>query len=33
MPTHRTMMIKEGKDNKEDMWLNLDLLTERSEAA
>nr|GEV82059.1 protein NYNRIN-like [Tanacetum cinerariifolium] len=32
MPTHRTMMIKEGNDNKEEMRLNLDLLTERKEA-
>ncbi|GKE30883.1 reverse transcriptase domain-containing protein [Tanacetum coccineum] len=33
MPTHQTMMIKEGDDNKEEMRLNLDLLTERKEAA
>ncbi|GJU96459.1 reverse transcriptase domain-containing protein [Tanacetum coccineum] len=33
MPTHRTMMIKEGKGNEEEMRLNLDLLTERREAA
>ncbi|GJV72731.1 reverse transcriptase domain-containing protein [Tanacetum coccineum] len=33
MPTHRTMMIKEGNDNEEEMRLNLDLLTERTEAA
>ncbi|GJT29574.1 reverse transcriptase domain-containing protein [Tanacetum coccineum] len=33
MPTHRTMMIKEGDDNEEEMRLNLDLLTERREAA
>ncbi|GKD98793.1 reverse transcriptase domain-containing protein [Tanacetum coccineum] len=33
MPTHRTMMIKEGDDNKEEMRLNLDLLTERREAS
>ncbi|GKF33740.1 reverse transcriptase domain-containing protein [Tanacetum coccineum] len=31
MPTHRTMMIKEGKGNGEDMRLNLDLLQERRE--
>nr|GEV94610.1 protein NYNRIN-like [Tanacetum cinerariifolium] len=33
MPTHRTMMIKEGNVNEEEMRLNLDLLTERREAA
>ncbi|GKG61278.1 hypothetical protein Tco_0619003, partial [Tanacetum coccineum] len=33
MPTYRTMMIKEGKGNEEEMMLNLDLLTERREAA
>ncbi|GKA25119.1 reverse transcriptase domain-containing protein, partial [Tanacetum coccineum] len=33
MPTHRTMMIKEGKGNKEELRLNLDLLTERREEA
>nr|GEU83495.1 protein NYNRIN-like [Tanacetum cinerariifolium] len=33
MPTHRTMMIKEGSGNKEEMRLNLDLLTERRKAA
>ncbi|GKG59710.1 hypothetical protein Tco_0607338, partial [Tanacetum coccineum] len=33
MPTHRTMMIKEGNSNEEEMRLNLDLLTERTEAA
>ncbi|GKE77700.1 reverse transcriptase domain-containing protein [Tanacetum coccineum] len=33
MPTHRTMMIKDGKDNEEEIRLNLDLLTERREAA
>ncbi|GJW24730.1 reverse transcriptase domain-containing protein [Tanacetum coccineum] len=33
MPTHRTMMIKEGNGNEEEMRLNLDLLTERREAA
>nr|GEU37527.1 protein NYNRIN-like [Tanacetum cinerariifolium] len=32
MPTHRMMMIKEGSGNEEEMWLNLDLLTERREA-
>nr|GEX73273.1 reverse transcriptase domain-containing protein [Tanacetum cinerariifolium] len=32
MPTHRTMMIKEGSGNEEEMRLNLDLLTERREA-
>ncbi|GKB41771.1 reverse transcriptase domain-containing protein [Tanacetum coccineum] len=32
MSTHRTMMIKEGKGNKEEMRLNLDLLQERREA-
>ncbi|GKC47901.1 reverse transcriptase domain-containing protein, partial [Tanacetum coccineum] len=31
-PTHRTMMIKEGDDNEEEMRPNLDLLTERREA-
>ncbi|GKD66982.1 reverse transcriptase domain-containing protein, partial [Tanacetum coccineum] len=33
MPTYRTMMIKDGKDNEEEIRLNLDLLTERKEAA
>ncbi|GJY85593.1 reverse transcriptase domain-containing protein [Tanacetum coccineum] len=33
MPTHRTMMIKEGNGNEEEMRLNLDLLTERREAS
>ncbi|GJR04748.1 reverse transcriptase domain-containing protein [Tanacetum coccineum] len=33
MPTHRTMMIKEGSGNEEEMRLNLDLLTENREAA
>ncbi|GKG56430.1 hypothetical protein Tco_0579754, partial [Tanacetum coccineum] len=33
MPTHCTMMIKEGEGNEEEMRLNLDLLTERREAA
>ncbi|GJU71624.1 reverse transcriptase domain-containing protein, partial [Tanacetum coccineum] len=33
MPTHRTMMIKEGNGNEEKIRLNLDLLTERREAA
>ncbi|GJX02068.1 hypothetical protein Tco_0185981 [Tanacetum coccineum] len=33
MPTHRTMMIKDGKDNEEEIRLNLDLLIERREAA
>ncbi|GJW09112.1 reverse transcriptase domain-containing protein [Tanacetum coccineum] len=32
MPTHRTMMIKEGDENEEEMRLNLNLLTERREA-
>ncbi|GJZ83528.1 reverse transcriptase domain-containing protein [Tanacetum coccineum] len=32
MPTHRTMMIKEGEGKEEEMMLNLDLLTERREA-
>ncbi|GJZ57144.1 reverse transcriptase domain-containing protein [Tanacetum coccineum] len=32
MPTHRTMMIKDGKDNEEEIRLNLDLLTEKREA-
>ncbi|GJY34259.1 hypothetical protein Tco_0418728 [Tanacetum coccineum] len=32
MPTHRTVMIKEGANN-EEMRLNLDLLQERREAA
>nr|GEV21451.1 reverse transcriptase domain-containing protein [Tanacetum cinerariifolium] len=31
-PTHRTMMIKEGEGNEEEIRLNLDLLTERREA-
>ncbi|GKG05026.1 reverse transcriptase domain-containing protein, partial [Tanacetum coccineum] len=33
MPTYRTMMIKDGKDNDEKIRLNLDLLAERREAA
>nr|GEV72178.1 reverse transcriptase domain-containing protein [Tanacetum cinerariifolium] len=33
MSMHRTMMIKEGSVNKVEMRLNLDLLTERREAA
>ncbi|GJX58194.1 reverse transcriptase domain-containing protein [Tanacetum coccineum] len=33
MTAHRTMMIKEGEGNKEEIRLNLDLLTERREAA
>nr|GEX62098.1 reverse transcriptase domain-containing protein [Tanacetum cinerariifolium] len=33
MPTHRTMTIKEGEGNEEETRLNLDLLTERREAA
>nr|GEU78405.1 reverse transcriptase domain-containing protein [Tanacetum cinerariifolium] len=33
MPTHRTMMIKEGEANEEEIRLNLDLLKERREAA
>ncbi|GJU58034.1 reverse transcriptase domain-containing protein [Tanacetum coccineum] len=33
MPTHRRMMIKEGEGNEEEMRLNLNLLTERREAA
>nr|GEW96977.1 reverse transcriptase domain-containing protein [Tanacetum cinerariifolium] len=33
MPTYRTMMIKKGEGNEEEMRLNLDLLTERREAA
>ncbi|GJV13934.1 reverse transcriptase domain-containing protein [Tanacetum coccineum] len=33
MPTHRTMMIKVAKDNEEEIRLNLDLLTEKREAA
>nr|GEX78515.1 retrovirus-related Pol polyprotein from transposon opus [Tanacetum cinerariifolium] len=33
MPTHRTMMIKEGDGNDEEMRLNLDLLTEIREAS
>nr|GEY88367.1 reverse transcriptase domain-containing protein [Tanacetum cinerariifolium] len=33
MPTHQTMMIKEEEGNEEEMRLNLDLLTERKEAA
>nr|GEV78935.1 reverse transcriptase domain-containing protein [Tanacetum cinerariifolium] len=31
VPTHQTMMIKEGANNEEEMWLNLDLLQERRE--
>nr|GEV60076.1 hypothetical protein [Tanacetum cinerariifolium] len=33
MPTHRTMMIKEGSGNEEEIRLNLDLLTKRRKAA
>nr|GEW60933.1 hypothetical protein [Tanacetum cinerariifolium] len=33
MPTHRTMMIKEGEVNEEEMRLNLYFLQERREAA
>ncbi|GJU47193.1 reverse transcriptase domain-containing protein [Tanacetum coccineum] len=33
MPTHRTMMVKEGNGNEEEMRLNPDLLQERREAA
>nr|GFA01033.1 reverse transcriptase domain-containing protein [Tanacetum cinerariifolium] len=33
MPTHQTMMIKEGDGSEEEMRLNLDLLKERREAA
>nr|GEV11131.1 reverse transcriptase domain-containing protein [Tanacetum cinerariifolium] len=33
MPTHQTMMIKDGSGNEEEMWLNLDLLTDWREAA
>ncbi|GJY53036.1 reverse transcriptase domain-containing protein [Tanacetum coccineum] len=33
MPTHRTMIIKDGKDNEEEIRLNLHLLTERREVA
>nr|GEU71248.1 retrotransposon protein, putative, Ty1-copia subclass [Tanacetum cinerariifolium] len=33
MPIYRTMMIKEGDGNKEEMRLNLDILKERKEAA
>nr|GFB33445.1 reverse transcriptase domain-containing protein [Tanacetum cinerariifolium] len=33
MPTHQTMMIKEGKGNEEEIRLNFDLLQERREAA
>ncbi|GKG42606.1 reverse transcriptase domain-containing protein, partial [Tanacetum coccineum] len=33
MPTHRTMMVKEGEGNEEEMRLNLDLQMERREAA
>ncbi|GKB38304.1 reverse transcriptase domain-containing protein [Tanacetum coccineum] len=33
IPTRRTMMIKEGDGNEEEMRLNIDLLTERREAA
>ncbi|GJT64398.1 hypothetical protein Tco_1015878 [Tanacetum coccineum] len=33
MPRHQTIMIKEGEGNEEEMGLNLDLLTERREAA
>ncbi|GJW09438.1 reverse transcriptase domain-containing protein [Tanacetum coccineum] len=32
MPAYRTMMIKEGSGNEEEMRLNLDLLTKRREA-
>ncbi|GJR65906.1 reverse transcriptase domain-containing protein [Tanacetum coccineum] len=31
MPTHQTMMIKEGANNEEEMRLNLDLLQEMRE--
>nr|GEW29323.1 hypothetical protein [Tanacetum cinerariifolium] len=31
MPTYRTMTIKEGTLNEEEIWLNLDLLQERRE--
>nr|GEZ88721.1 protein NYNRIN-like [Tanacetum cinerariifolium] len=33
MPTYWTMMIKDGDDNEEEIRLNIDLLTERREAA
>nr|GEU87958.1 reverse transcriptase domain-containing protein [Tanacetum cinerariifolium] len=33
MPMHRTMMIKLGNDNEEEIRLNLDLLTEKRKAA
>ncbi|GJX41954.1 reverse transcriptase domain-containing protein [Tanacetum coccineum] len=33
MPTHRTMTVKEGTLNEEEIRLNLDLLQERREAA
>ncbi|GJZ97681.1 reverse transcriptase domain-containing protein [Tanacetum coccineum] len=33
MPKHRTMMIKEGANNEEEMLVNLDLFQERREAA
>ncbi|GKB28276.1 reverse transcriptase domain-containing protein [Tanacetum coccineum] len=33
MPTHRTMMVKEGEGNDEEIRLNLYLLTERRKAA
>ncbi|GJW96991.1 reverse transcriptase domain-containing protein [Tanacetum coccineum] len=33
MPTHRTMMIKEGEGNEEEIMLNLDMLIERKEVA
>ncbi|GJR63763.1 reverse transcriptase domain-containing protein [Tanacetum coccineum] len=33
MPTHQTMMIKEGEGNEEEMRLNLDMLQERRETA
>ncbi|GKA89498.1 hypothetical protein Tco_0811310 [Tanacetum coccineum] len=33
MPMHRTMTIKEGEGNEEEMRLNLDVLQERREAA
>ncbi|GJV70815.1 reverse transcriptase domain-containing protein [Tanacetum coccineum] len=33
MPTHSTMMLKEGTRNDEKLRLNLDLIQERREAA
>ncbi|GKD78692.1 reverse transcriptase domain-containing protein, partial [Tanacetum coccineum] len=32
IPTHRTMMIRED-ENEDELWLNMDLLQERREAA